>query len=389
MSSGSINGPSVPENKLQRRHRLPWLLAVVTAIILVVTATAYAKLSGNIRRVEVTQEDLGKVRPAKASSSVLNILVVGSDQRDGDNAEQANFAGQRTDIIMLVHLSFTRGDVSVINFPRDSLVQLPGCRSREGLPGQKRRLGMINSSFSFGGIACTWKTIESLTGIHIDHFIKFDFTGFKGMVDAMGGVNLCIPEPIRDTYVQLYLPAGLQTLRGEQALAYVRARHGLGDGSDIGRIVRQQEFFAAMVKKAMSGQTMFNPVRLYLFLDAATKSITADPDLTPSVLMNVALTVRGLSSDKIHFVTTPWRYSSTYPGRVEWLKGPARKLFRLTAADHPLNRPETKATQPTATSITRTDPHPATAVTVPCSPKLPSKAPGPVAAAELGYPTPQ
>ncbi len=147
--------------------------------------------------------------------------------------------------IMLVHLSTKRNNAAVISFPRDSLVQLPACRSREGLPGQQRHLGMINSSFNFGGIGCTWKTIETLTGIHIDHFVKVDFTGFKGMVDSIGGVDLCIPEPIRDKYVQLNLPAGWQTLLGEQALGYVRARYSLGDGSDIGRIQRQQDFVAA------------------------------------------------------------------------------------------------------------------------------------------------
>jgi len=235
-----------------------------------------------------------------------------------------------------VHLSPTRNEAAVISFPRDSLVQLPACRSGERRPGQQRRLGMINSSFSFGGIGCTWKTMEALTGIHIDHFVTIDFTGFKGMVDAIGGVDLCIPEPIRDNYVQLDLPAGWQTLQGEQALGYVRTRHSIGDRSDIGRIQRQQDFVVAMAKKTLSSWTLINPVRLLGFLNTATKSITTDPALTLGVMLDLGLIIRRLSSDQVHFVITPWRYSTTYPGRVEWLQGPAKNLFRLIAADKPL-----------------------------------------------------
>lgn len=372
VGDGSIDGTSARSPK---RGWTPRFLAFLIAVMLVALFAGYEWLFGNIKYVEVTREDLGEARPIKPPSTALNILVVGSDERDG--VGHGDPAGQRTDIIMLVHLSLTRNEVAVISFPRDSMVQLPACRSRDGLPGQQRRHGMINASFNFGGMACTWKTVESLTGIHIDHFLKFDFTGFKDMVDAMGGVRLCIDAPIRDKYVQLDLSQGLQSLRGEQALGYVRVRHNLGDGTDIGRIKRQQEFFAAMLKQATSGETLFNPVRLFLVLAATTKSMTADTDLTPRVLMSVALAVRKLSSGEIQFVTVPWRYSKTFPGRVEWLTGPAKNLFRLTATDRALARPDAKKIQVPATSIATT------MAAVPCSPALPSKDPGPVAAIEL------
>jgi anionic cell wall polymer biosynthesis LytR-Cps2A-Psr (LCP) family protein len=166
------------------------------------------------------------------------------------------------------------------------------------------------------------------------------------MVDAIGGVDLCIPEPIRDKYVQLDLPAGWQTLQGEQALGYVRTRHSIGDRSDIGRIQRQQDFAAAMAKKALSSETLINPVRLLGFLNTATKSITTDPGLTFGVMLDLALATRSLSSDKVHFVIAPWRYSTIYPGRVEWLQGPAKKLFRLIAADKPLTGTKVKPYPP-------------------------------------------
>ncbi|GAA5044622.1 hypothetical protein GCM10023259_016540 [Thermocatellispora tengchongensis] len=316
-----------------------WTIAIVTVVVVALAATAYgvyARLTGNVRHIEVTREDLGDARPAKTVTEAMNVLVVGSDQRNGKNAKYGKFAGERTDTIMLAHLSPKRDDAIVISFPRDSMVQLPACRARQGVPGQAAHIGMINESFNAGGIACTWKTIESLTGIHIDHFVKVDFTGFKGMVDAIGGVEVCIPEPIRDKKALLTLPAGRQTLKGEQALGYVRARYSLGDGSDIGRIQRQQMFLASMVKKVMSGETLTDPAKLLGFLDAATKSVTTDPGLTPGVMRDLAVAAQGLSAGKIHFITTPWRYSTTYPGRVEWVQPQAKKLFDIVAKDQPL-----------------------------------------------------
>ncbi|MBG0826861.1 LCP family protein [Planomonospora sp. ID67723] len=316
-----------------------WLVAAAMLLVVALTATAvgaYVKLAGNVKHIEVGAEDLG-ARPAKVATKAMNVLVVGSDQRDGKNARYGRFAGERTDTIMLAHISPKRDNAMVISFPRDSMVELPACRARQGFPGQQPHTGMINESFNSGGIACTWKTLETLTGIHIDHFVKVDFTGFKGMVDAVGGVEVCIPEPINDTKALLHLPAGRQTLKGEQALGYVRARYSLGDGSDIGRIQRQQMFIASMVKKVMSGETLTDPTRLFGFLDAATKSVTTDPGLTPGVIKDLAVSAEGLAAGQIHFITTPWRYSLTHPGKVEWVEPQSKKLFAVVAGDKPIS----------------------------------------------------
>ncbi|MFC4010548.1 LCP family protein [Nonomuraea purpurea] len=318
-------------------RRIWWVVAGLLALVLVaagIVVVAYARLTGNVRHIEVTEQDLGTARPAKAPTTAMNVLVVGSDERGGKNTKYGHrIAGERTDTIMLAHISPNRDNAMVISFPRDSLVQLPACRARPPLAGQRPHIGMINESFNAGGVACTWKTIESLTGIRIDHFVKVDFTGFKGMVNAVDGVEICLPEPINDTKALLHLPAGRQTLKGEQALGYVRARYSLGDGSDIGRIQRQQMFIASMVKKVMSGETLTNPARLYNFLDAATKSVTTDPELTPAVMKDLADSAHGLTAGQIHFITVPWRYSLTQPGRVEWVQPQARTLFQLVADD--------------------------------------------------------
>ncbi|TMR24164.1 LytR family transcriptional regulator [Nonomuraea turkmeniaca] len=340
MSSGLVDappsGPGVPSRR-RRRPWLRWVLAVTVTVVLLVagvTVGVYAKLSGNIKHEDVTADDLGATRPPKVAGTAMNILVVGSDQRTGKNAKYGRrVTGERTDTIMLVHVSSKRDNAMVISFPRDSLVQLPACRATGGHSGQRPHLGMINESFNSGGIACTWKTIETLTHIHIDHFVKVDFAGFKSMVDAVGGVEVCLPQRVDDTKALLHLPAGRQTLNGEQALGYVRARYSMGDGSDIGRIQRQQMFIASMVKKAMSGETLTDPAKLFALLDAGTKAVTTDRGLSPGVMKDLATSLQGLDAGKIRFITTPWHYSLTQPGRVEWVQPQAGRLFQIVAKD--------------------------------------------------------
>ncbi|MGP3959895.1 LCP family protein [Nonomuraea sp. 3N208] len=340
MSGGLVDAPPSDPGAPPRRRKRPWLrwvVAVAVTLVLLVAGVVVGvlvKLNGNIKHEDVTAEDLGATRPPKVAGTAMNILVVGSDQRTGKNAKYGRrVTGERTDTIMLVHVSSRRDNAMVISFPRDSLVQLPACRAVGGHPGQRPHLGMINESFNYGGIACTWKTIETLTHIHIDHFVKVDFTGFKSMVDAVGGVEVCLPQRVDDKKALLHLPAGRQTLNGEQALGYVRARYSLGDGSDIGRIQRQQMFIASMVKKAMSGETLTDPAKLLAILDAATKAVTTDRGLSPGVMKDLATSLQGLDAGKIRFITTPWHYSLTQPGRVEWVKSQAGRLFQIVARD--------------------------------------------------------
>ena len=357
MSEGSSDTPAPVEQKPEaaRRRRLIHRLIALPIGLLAVALVMYglfALLASNVRHVELARGALGESRPAKAPTSAVNILVVGSDQRYGPKGEDE--PGERTDTIILVHLSPERNEAAVLSFPRDSLVQLPACR--DGSTNRPAHRGMINASLIFGGVGCTWKTIESLTGIRVDHVIRIDFTGFKNMVDAIGGVDYCIPEPIRDTYAPVDLPAGWQTLDGEQALGYVRARHSIGDGSDIGRIQRQQAFLAAILAQATSFGTLANPVRLVGLMNAVTQSVTTDPGVDARVMRGLALTL--LSTDNIRFLITPWRYSRAYPGRIEWRQVPARKLFRAIAADKPLAQfggtvhaePDPPETSPTDTS---------------------------------------
>jgi anionic cell wall polymer biosynthesis LytR-Cps2A-Psr (LCP) family protein len=179
--------------------------------------------------------------------------------------------------------------------------------------------------------------VEELTGIYIDHYISVDFHGFKEMVDAVDGVEVCLTEPIHDKQADLRLPAGRVKLGGEQALGYVRARKSLGDGSDTERMDRQQRFLAALAAKVRGNEVLLNPVKLYPVLDAATSSLTTDPGLAS--LRGLYDLVRGLRTipmEKVQFLTVP-RKSYVYDAnRDELVEPAARRLFARLRADEPL-----------------------------------------------------
>lgn len=312
---------------------LGWISVVMTAVLVAGSLTAYAtyrKLYGNISHDDVTGK-LGK-RPPKRNKST-NILVIGSDSRAGKNARIGGHdTGQRSDTLILMHMSPDGKHAVGISFPRDSMVHIPTCKAKDGatIPG---RTDMINSSFDYGP-ACTWKTIESLTGIRIDHFVTVDFTGFEGMISALGGVQVCLPQSVNDPDSHLRLSAGKHVVTGKTALAYVRTRHGLGDGSDLSRIKRQQLFMAAMVKKVTGGGMLRSPTKLYRFLNAATKSVTTDSGLGVSEMRKLAESAKGMSAGKVKFVTVPWQPYPANPARVEFRQPAAQQLFHSVSNDN-------------------------------------------------------
>jgi LCP family protein required for cell wall assembly len=329
---------------------LGWV-AVGLAVVLVGTSLVaygtYRKLQGNITHEDVTAE-LGTHRPPKLNQA-LNVLLIGSDQRNGANAKYGKAEGERSDTIILLHFSPGGQKAIGISFPRDSMVQLPECRTAGGrtIPGG---LNMINASFNNGGAGCTMRTIESLTGIRVDHFVKVDFSGFKRVVDALGGVEICLSQRVDDQDSKLHLSAGRHIVKGDTALAYVRNRHGLGDGSDTDRIKRQQKFLGAVVKKATSNGTLTNPGKLYSFFDAATKSVTTDKDFTIDEMKKVAGSLQGMSAGKVQFITVPWGAYAPDPNRIAWRQPDANNLFAAIRSDNRIQAPAParQATMPPA-----------------------------------------
>ena len=195
---------------------------------------------------------------------------------------------------------------------------------------------MWNEAFSVGGPACTMQQFEQLTGIRLDHYVVLDFAGFQDMVDAIDGVEVCIPEDISDPEHGINIPAGTREIEGKEALNYVRARYTLGDGSDIGRIKRQQAFIAAMASKVVDRGTLARVDRLVGFLDAATSSLQTDID---SILKigKIGVGFKNIGLDNIKFVTVPFQYSTAQPGRVEFLPE-AEQLWQRVINDEPLTR---------------------------------------------------
>lgn len=336
------------------RRALPWLAwgsIVMTAVLVAGCLSAYAayrKLYGNISHESVAGK-LGK-RPPKIGHAT-NILVLGSDSRKGKDAKYGHAEGERSDTLIVMHLSPDGKQAVGMSFPRDSVVQLPSCQNLKGgtVPAH---VGMINEAFSEGGPACSWKTIESLTGIRIDHFVKVDFSGFKGMVDALGGVEICLPRAVNDRDSHLNLPAGRHIVRGEQALAYVRNRHGLGDGSDLSRIKRQQLFMSSIVKKVTDGGLLSSPTKLYAFLDAATKSVTTDDGLDITEIKKLAGSVQGMSSGKVKFVTVPNEPYVSDPNRVQFSQPLASQLFSAIKNDNVAQAEASKAKKESSTKPT-------------------------------------
>jgi LCP family protein required for cell wall assembly len=210
---------------------------------------------------------------------------------------------------------------------------VPDCRRPDGSRTEPM-FAMFNYAFEFGGSACTIRTVEKLTNIRIDHHMVVDFHGFKDMVDAVDGVEVCLKEPVNDKAAKLRLPAGKVTLDGEQALGYVRARKTLGDGSDTDRMDRQQRFLGALVNKVQSNDVLLNPVKLYPVLDAATSSLTTDPELAS--LRGLYQLVRGLRhipTEHVQFLTVPRTPYVNNANRDQLVEPAAKELFARLRAD--------------------------------------------------------
>lgn len=294
----------------------------------------------------------------------VNILVMGSDTRAGEGNRIDNEVGQgqRSDTTILFHLSGDRTRAYGVSIPRDSLVTRPDCKTASGevIAGAER--SMWNEAYNVAGPACTIQQFEQTTGIRLDHYVVVDFAGFEDMVDAIGGVEVCIPYDVEDTDYGITLAAGTREVSGREALSYVRERHGIGDGSDLGRIKRQQAFVASMAHKVVSAGTLANPYRLFSFLDAATASLEVDKGMGD--LMSIAQLgneFRNIGLDKIKFVTVPWELDPIDPNRVVWREPEAAELWEKVKYDKPLTKDQSEgaitAAKPTKPKASDNDPN--------------------------------
>ena len=342
------SGAPKRRGKVKKKHTVGKVLLATSLVLAMATglgvAYLYRHLNGNLDVLDVTKQltDRPPKEQVEGPKEPLNVLVMGSDTREGEgnNIDNLTGGGERSDTTILFHISADRERAYGVSIPRDSLVTRPECEKSDGtkIPGGTDV--MWNEAFSLGGPACTIQQFESLTDVFVDHYVVVDFVGFEAMVDAIDGVKVCIPEDIVDPAHGINIPAGTREIRGREALNYVRARYTLGDGSDIGRISRQQAFIASMVNKVVSAGVLARPDRLIRFLDAATESLTVDKGLeNVAKIADLGLQFRGIGLDKVQFVTVPFEYDQReeFRGRIVWLPE-AKELWAKIAADEPLSR---------------------------------------------------
>jgi len=331
-----------------RASRAVAAVAAVAAGVVVVGGAAgaavVAHLDSNITSLDVDAA-LGEDRPegeptTAGETGPLNVLVMGSDDRaaleEGGDAFGGDIGSGGSDTTLLVHLSGDRDRAVAVSIPRDSMVQVPACGDPDD--AGRTRVAMFNSALAEGGPACAIATVEANTQIRIDHFAVVDFDGFQDVVDALGGVEVCLPEAVQDPKSGLDLPAGTSRVSGDQALAYVRARYNIPgtSGSDIGRIGRQQQFLSSVVQEVTSAGILLRPDRLVRFLDAATGSLTTDPGLdSVGELTQLAQSAAGLRPDDVSFVTVPNVPYEPDPNRLQWAPA-AADLWASIRADEPL-----------------------------------------------------
>jgi LCP family protein required for cell wall assembly len=332
-------------------HRTAVIAAWSGAVLVLVAGSglgyAYVRLDGNLKGVDINAQ-LGKNRPDDVDNGSMDILLLGSDSRSGANgAYGKDEGGARSDTAMVVHVYPGHKQASVVSIPRDTLVDRPVCTSPQGAPVPSERRAMFNTAYEVGGPACAVKTVESMSGIRMDHYIEVDFAGFTKLIDKLGGVEITTAKPIKDAKSHLDLAPGTHTLDGEQSLGLVRTRKSVGDGSDLGRIQLQQAFMKAFIDQVKNVGVFSNPAKLFGIADTATKAITPDSELdSVNALSSFARGLSKLGADDVHMITMPVEYDPADPNRVLPVEAKAQQVWSALKADRPI---PASATQDTAT----------------------------------------
>ena len=322
-------GPA--RGKKPRRHSTSTLilgsLAVLVAVVVAGGSLAaylkYRAVWDGITRIDVAGDLHGKRPPADPNA--MNILVIGSDSRAGKNGSiggRVGISGARSDTIMVLHIAPGAHQIVVMSIPRDSVVPILKCTAEDGTSGQTAQpsydVEQINSTFAYGGPGCLWETVEQTTGIHINDFVELNFVGFEKVVDALHGVEICLPQAVDDPKSGLNLKAGRHHVYGREALAFWRTREDLGMGDDPQRIQRDQFLMASLVQGIEHSGLLKSPSTMLRVIDTLTghRYVTTDSGLTPDTMLRIGEDLRGISTESVQFVTVPW---GTYAGTAQWI----------------------------------------------------------------------
>ncbi|WP_282948082.1 LCP family protein [Cellulomonas endometrii] len=356
---------AVRHGRPRRSHAVLRGVALVAVAVLCFggsgAAALYVRLNSNINAIDASDliDTLPEPQPSASATGPadpddpnagqpVNILLMGSDERDGENEAIGGYVGgMRSDTTILAHISADRTRVELISIPRDSLVDIPSCTMSDGSTTGSQRNAIFNSAFSIGAdnggdiasaAACTINTVQANTNVPIHHFVVVDFAGFIKMVDSIGGVSLCVPNDMDAPKAGLHLTAGNQTLDGTTALAFARARTGtgVGDGSDTNRLGRQQRLLAAVVSTVLSKNMLTDITQLIRFLDSATESLSIDSGFSSITDMaGLAYSLRSTPAGNISFMTIPFATAPNDPNRVVWTDE-ADTIWANVAADQPM-----------------------------------------------------
>ncbi|MFE3997886.1 LCP family protein [Nocardioides sp. YIM B13467] len=342
---------SYPEDEREDRDKprvsvwqvLSSTLLVLALLVGLFTVYTYRSLRSNISTVSLGEKaaDVGPKEP-------INILVMGSDSRDCKGCGVDGASGGGSDTNILLHLSANRKFAYGVSIPRDTMVNRPSCKTEDGKTAPAEYVRW-NAAYATAGPTCTIEQLESVASemcgekcdITVNHLVVVDFASFKGMVDAIDGVDVCIPEEVDDPYTGAHFDAGDQKLTGKQALNYVRLRHGLGDGGDLDRSKRQQAFIGSMAAKLLSGDTLSSPTKVLSFLNAATKGLTMDEGLKDNLdtMAKIGVGFQSIGMENIKFLTIPTIADPQNPQATVVLdKEKAKNVFKAIANDKPLTK---------------------------------------------------
>jgi LCP family protein required for cell wall assembly len=329
------------------------MTAVLVAAVAFVAVQVF-RLQSNVLTMPLNLgEDQEESLPVDSSKDPLQILVLGSDTRTGNTGaffgDESDSSGDgNSDVMMLVTLSADRENVTVVSFPRDLLVPLPSCIDPTGGdPSPAMDLGQLNGALGEGGPGCTVAAINNLTGLTIDHFMMADFNAVKELSTTLGGVEVCVEEPVDDEYSGLSLPAGTSEVEGDQALAFLRTRHSFGDGGDTGRIAAQQSFLASMARKVRAEGTLTNLPRVYAIAETITRNLTVNEELSqPAELLKIADRLKDVDLGNIAFVTVPTEPWVEDPNRLVLDEEGAAPLFDALREDRGLTEGNAEPTAP-------------------------------------------
>ncbi|MGW5018258.1 LCP family protein [Streptomyces cacaoi] len=353
-----------PSRKRPKRKRrvLRWSASIL-ALLIVGTAGAgylyYRHLNGNLGKDQLNlgERKLDKSDPNAEGQTPMNILLLGSDSRGSE--ENIKLGGSRADrdrppladVQMLLHVSADRSNMSVVSVPRDTKATIPKCTDPDDGKVYPETTDKINTSLQHGGPGCTVATWEEMTGIPVDHFMMIDFAGVVSMADAVGGVPVCVKENVHDPKSHLKLKKGSSTIKGEQALQWLRTRHGFGDGTDIGRAKAQHMYMNAMVRQLKAGTKLTDPGQLRGLAEAATKALTVDEGIgSVKKLYDLGNDLKRVPTKRITMATMPWEYGPN--NYVLPKKDDADEIFSLVRNDIALDgkdkkKPPKKSPEPT------------------------------------------